>query len=332
MTRPVLQDAWGRTIDYLRLSVTDRCDLRCVYCVGARRTFLPREEILRLEELDRLATAFVHLGVRRLRLTGGEPLVRAGVLELVHALGRHLRSGALSELTLTTNGTFLAGAAPALAAAGVRRVNVSLDSLDPGTYRQITRGGDLGAVLGGIRAAQRAGLAVKLNAVVLRHGNVDELPRLVAWAHASGLDVSLIEAMPLGAAPGDAARRFVPLDEVRATLERRWTLVPDTHRSAGPSRYVRVLETGGRVGFITPLSHRFCASCNRVRVTCTGTMHPCLGLEDRVELRELLRRSPDDGPLLDAIREGVARKRAHHAFLSPGRCAAPSRPMAVTGG
>ncbi len=329
---PRLVDPFGRAIEYLRLSVTDRCDLRCVYCMAARPRFVARGEMLSLEELERVAAAFVALGVRQVRITGGEPLARRGVLELVGRLARHLRGGALSELTLTTNGTLLEGAAPALATAGVRRVNVSLDSLDPEVYRRMTRGGHLPATLRGIDAAAAAGLRIKLNAVVLRGENEPEVPALVRWAHARGFDLSLIEAMPLGAAGADHARRFVSLADVRGELERRFTLLPEPRRTLGPARFYRVAETGGRLGFITPLSERFCEACNRVRVTCTGMLHLCVGREDRVDLREPLRRSADDGPLLQAIREGVARKPERHRFRVGDRGGGAARSMAMTGG
>jgi GTP 3',8-cyclase len=329
---PPLVDPCGRAITYARLSVTDRCDLRCVYCMSTRPRFLPRQDLLSLEELDRLVGALVGLGVSRLRLTGGEPLVRHGVLGLVERLGRHLRSGALAELALTTNGTLLAGAAAALARAGVRRVNVSLDSLEAEVYRRVTRRGELPPVLAGIEAATAAGLEVKLNVVVLRDENEAELPGLVRWAHARGCAVSLIEVMPVGEIGADRQAQFVSLAAVRAGLERQLTLLPEARQTPGPSRYFRVLETGGTLGFITPLSHRFCEACNRVRITCTGILHPCLGSEDGVDLRTPLRGSADDGPLVAAIRQGVARKPPGHAFaIGPGPAAA-ERAMSVTGG
>ncbi len=328
---PALADPFGRRITYARLSVTDRCNLRCTYCMAARQRFLPRDEVLSIEELDRLAAALVAAGVTHLRITGGEPLVRRGVLDLVDRLGRHVRSGALAELTLTTNGTLLEGAAEALVAAGVRRVNVSLDSLDPEVYRRVTRRGDLEAALRGVEAAVAAGLEVKLNAVALRGENARELPDLVAWAHARGLGLSFIEVMPLGEVGADRAGQYLPMASVRAELERRFTLLPETRQTPGPSRYFRVLETGGSLGLITPISHAFCASCNRIRITCTGMLHPCLGSEAQVDLRTPLRASGDDGPLLRAIRDGVARKPAGHTFAAGGRPAS-SRPMSLTGG
>jgi cyclic pyranopterin phosphate synthase len=327
-----LVDPFGRVIDYLRLSVTDRCDLRCTYCMAARPRFVPRREVLSLEELERLAGVFVSLGVRRVRVTGGEPLVRAGVLELLERLARHVRGGALDELTLTTNGTRLEAAAAALARAGIRRVNVSLDSLDPDVYRCVTRGGDLGAVLRGVDAAAAAGLLVKLNAVVLQGENREHVPALVRWAHARGLELSLIEAMPLGAMAPDHARRFVSLPEVRRTLAPELTLVPEPRHGPGPARFFRVLETGGRLGFIAPLSEGFCATCNRVRVTCTGMLHPCIGSADPVDLRGPIRSSTADGPVVDAILEGVSFKPLRHQFRIGDFSTAVARPMSMTGG
>jgi len=327
-----LLDPCGRAITYARLSITDRCDLRCVYCMADRTRFLPRRELLTLEELERLAGALVGLGITRLRLTGGEPLLRRGALDLVARLGRHLRSGALSELSLTTNGTLLAGAAEALARSGVRRVNVSLDSLDADVYRRVTRRGQLPPVLAGIDAAAAAGLEVKLNVVVLRGVNAGELPGLIRWAHARGHGLSLIEVMPVGEIGADRTAQFVSLAAIRAGLERQFTLLPQARQTPGPSRYFRVLETGGTLGFIAPLSHRFCEGCNRIRITCTGRLHPCLGSEAGVDLRPPLRGASDDGPLLQAIRQGVARKPAGHSFAIARGPAAAARPMSVTGG
>ncbi|MFD1192369.1 GTP 3',8-cyclase MoaA, partial [Phenylobacterium conjunctum] len=255
--RPALIDGFGRTVTYLRVSVTDRCDLRCVYCMAEHMTFLPKKEVLTLEELDRIASAFVGLGVRKLRITGGEPLVRKGVMDLIGSLGRHLRSGALDELTLTTNGTRLAEFAKGLAEAGVRRVNVSLDTLKPELFRTLTRGGQLAQVIAGIDAAQAAGLKVKINAVALKDDNADELPELITWAHGRGCDMTLIEAMPLGEIEVDRTDQFLSLKDVRRELESFWTLSDIDHQTGGPARYVRVAETGGRLGFITPLSHNF---------------------------------------------------------------------------
>ena len=330
-----LVDPFGRSIDYLRVSVTDRCDLRCVYCMTERQTFLPKAEVLSLDELDRLCSAFIALGTRKLRLTGGEPLMRKGFMELVNGLSRHLRSGALDELTLTTNGTHLAEHAEGLAKAGVRRLNVSIDSLDTAIFRRITRGGDLNRVLEGVRAAQSAGLKVKINTVALKNDNAHDLPAIIDWAHGRDLDITLIETMPLGEIEEDRTDQYLPLSHVRADLESFWTLEPLADRTSGPSRYVWVEETAGRLGFITPLSHNFCESCNRVRVTCTGALFMCLGQDDQADLRAPLRAHPgDDAPLLDAIREAMDRKPKGHDFVIERRGAAPAvaRPMSMTGG
>jgi cyclic pyranopterin phosphate synthase len=330
--RPLI-DGFGRTVSYLRVSVTDRCDLRCVYCMAEHMTFLPKAEVLTLEELDRIASAFVGLGVRKLRLTGGEPLVRKGMMDLIARLSRHLRSGALDELTLTTNGTRLAQFAGELARHGVRRVNVSMDTLDPARFRRLTRGGDLAKVIGGIEAAQAAGLAVKINAVALKDDNAAELPELIAWAHRRGCDMTLIEAMPLGEIEVDRTDQFLSLKDVRAQLESFWTLTDIAHRTGGPARYVRVEETGGRLGFITPLSHNFCESCNRVRLTCTGVLHTCLGRDDASDLRAVIRAGASDADLAHAIRLAVDAKPQGHDFRIE-RAAAPAvaRHMSTTGG
>jgi cyclic pyranopterin phosphate synthase len=332
--RPSLIDGFGRPVTYLRLSVTDRCDLRCVYCMAEHMTFLPKAEVLTLEELDRIASAFVALGVRKLRITGGEPLVRKGVMDLIERLARHLDSGALDELTLTTNATRLAEFASRLADAGVRRVNVSLDTLKPDLFRRLTRGGDLGKVLAGIDAAQAAGLAVKLNAVALKSDNAAELPDLIAWAHGRGCDVTLIETMPLGEVEADRTDQFLSLAVLRETLESFWTLRDLAVSTGGPARYVRVAETGGRLGFITPLSHNFCEACNRVRLTCTGTLHTCLGREDASDLRAVIRAGGGgDAALAHAIRGAVEAKPQGHDFRI-GRAATPAvaRHMSTTGG
>jgi len=331
--RPALIDGFGRTVTYLRVSVTDRCDLRCVYCMAEHMTFLPKKEVLTLEELDRIASAFVGLGVRKLRITGGEPLVRKGVMDLIGSLGRHLRSGALDELTLTTNGTRLAEFAKGLAEAGVRRVNVSLDTLKPELFRTLTRGGQLAQVIAGIDAAQAAGLKVKINAVALKDDNADELPELITWAHGRGCDMTLIEAMPLGEIEVDRTDQFLSLKDVRRELESFWTLSDIDHQTGGPARYVRVAETGGRLGFITPLSHNFCEACNRVRLTCTGTLHTCLGREDASDLRAVIRAGASDADLVDAIRLAVDAKPQGHDFQI-ARAAAPAvaRHMSTTGG
>ena len=331
---PVLIDGSGRRIDYVRVSVTDRCDLRCSYCMPRQMTFLPRAEVLSLEELDRLCALLVRMGMRKLRLTGGEPLVRRGVLDLVADLSRHLRTGALRELTLTTNGTRLADAAEALARSGVKRVNVSLDTLDPDRYRGLTRGGNLGRVMSGLDAASEAGLKVKINTVALKADNLAELPDLLAWAHGRGFDLTLIETMPLGAVEEDRTDQYVSLATVRETLAAVWTLAPEVHSTGGPARYFRVAETGGWLGLITPLSHTFCESCNRVRVTCTGVLHTCLGRDDAADLRTLLRTFPDDdGPAEAAVLEALARKPKSHDFvIARGRGPAVMRHMSTTGG
>jgi cyclic pyranopterin phosphate synthase len=328
-----LVDGFGRTVTYLRVSVTDRCDLRCVYCMAEKMTFLPKAEVLTLEELDRLSSAFIGLGVRKLRLTGGEPLVRKGFMGLVESLSRHLRSGALDELTLTTNGTQLARFAGDLARHGVQRINVSLDTLKPALFRTLTRGGDVAAVIAGVDAAQAAGIAVKINAVALRHDNAAEIPALIQWAHARGLDMTLIETMPLGEVEADRTDQYLSLGEVRRELASYWTLTDLPLNTGGPARYVRVEETGGRLGFITPLSHNFCEACNRVRLTCTGTLHTCLGREDASDLRAVLRAGASDAELVDAIRLAVDAKPRGHDFQI-ARAAAPAtrRHMSTTGG
>ena len=328
-----LIDGFGRTVSYLRVSVTDRCDLRCVYCMSEHMTFLPKAEVLTLEELDRIASAFVALGTRKLRITGGEPLVRKGVMGLFENLSRHLKSGALDELTLTTNGTRLEEFAADLARVGVRRVNVSMDTLDPAKFRVLTRGGQLPKVIAGIDAALAAGLSVKINAVALKDDNAAELPDLIAWAHARGCDMTLIEAMPLGEIEVDRTDQFLSLKDVRQGLESFWTLNETAHRTGGPARYVRVEETGGRLGFITPLSHNFCESCNRVRLTCTGTLHTCLGREDASDLRAVIRAGADDAGLVHAIRLAIDAKPQGHDFHIE-RAAAPAvaRHMSTTGG
>ena len=330
---PPLIDPFGRRIAYLRVSVTDRCDFRCVYCMSEDMNFLPRRDVLSLEELDRLCSAFIGLGARKIRITGGEPLVRRNVMSLFHGLKRHLASGALDEVTLTTNGSQLARFAGELADCGVKRINVSLDTLDPEKFRAVTRWGDLGVVLKGIDAAAAAGLAIKLNAVALKGFNDGEARSLIDWAHGRGFDITFIEVMPLGAMERDRADQFLPLTELRADLERSLTLTPSAHSTGGPARYYDVRETGGRLGFITPLTHNFCESCNRVRVTCTGTLYMCLGQEDAADLREPLRRSESDAALIAAIRAAIARKPKGHDFVI-ARAAAPAvqRHMSATGG
>jgi cyclic pyranopterin phosphate synthase len=332
-SRPRLVDGFGRAVTYLRVSVTDRCDLRCVYCMAEHMTFLPKAQVLTLEELERLASAFIDLGVRKIRITGGEPLVRKGVMGLFSALSHRLATGDLDELTLTTNGTRLETFAGELAAAGVQRVNVSLDTLDPEVFRRLTRGGDLAQVLRGLEAAKGAGLAVKINAVALRDDNAAELPNLIAWAHGQGFDATLIEAMPMGDIDVDRSDQFLSLRQVRDHLESFWTLTDLDLTTGGPARYVRVAETGGRLGFITPLSHNFCELCNRVRLTCTGTLHTCLGREDASDLRAVLRAGASDTELREAIRAAVDAKPEGHDFrIDRNAPPAVQRHMSTTGG
>ncbi len=334
LAAPALVDPFGRAISYLRVSVTDRCDLRCVYCMSEDMTFLPRRDLLTLEELDRVCSVFVARGVRKLRITGGEPLVRRNIMNLFRSLSRHLESGALDELTLTTNGSQLARHAAELAACGVRRVNVSLDTLDAAKFRSITRWGDIAQVMAGIDAARAAGLAVKINAVALKGVNEDEIEDLVGWAHGRGLDLTLIEVMPLGEIGPARVDQYLPLSVVRARLMGRFTLGDSPHRTGGPARYVTVRETGGRLGFITPMTHNFCESCNRVRLTCTGTLYMCLGQEDAADLRAPLRASESDGPVAQAIEAAIARKPKGHDFVIDRRHRQPAvgRHMSVTGG
>ena len=328
-------DPFGRHISYLRVSVTDRCDFRCVYCMAEEMSFLPKRELLTLEELDRVCGAFVRLGVRKLRLTGGEPLVRRDIMTLFRSLGRHLDSGALDELTLTTNGSQLARYADGLRECGVRRVNVSLDTLDSTKFAEITRRGRLDQVLAGLDAAKRVGLQVKINTVALRGVNEDELDDLVAWCGDQGFDLVVIEVMPMGDIGGEnRLEQYLPLSLVRARLQRRWTLDDSDYRTGGPARYATVRETGGRLGFITPLTHNFCESCNRVRLTCTGTLYMCLGQEDAADLRTPVRQSESDEPLEHAIHEAISRKPKGHDFIIDRRHQRPAiaRHMSVTGG
>lgn len=332
-TTPMI-DPFGRSITYLRVSVTDRCDFRCVYCMAEDMTFLPKRDVLSLEELDRLCSAFIAKGVRRLRLTGGEPLVRRNIMSLVRSLGRHIESGHLDELTLTTNGSQLSRFAAELADAGVRRINVSIDTLDPVRFRAITRWGDLAKVLEGLDAAQAAGLQVKINAVALQGVNEHEIDDLMRFAHGRGMDLTLIETMPLGEIEGDRTDQYLPLSTVRARLEQNWTLNEIPYKTGGPARYVEVAETGGRLGFITPLTHNFCETCNRVRVTCTGTLFMCLGQEDATDLRAPLRASESDGLLSAAIDEAIGRKPKGHDFVIDREHRRPAirRHMSMTGG
>jgi cyclic pyranopterin phosphate synthase len=327
-------DPFGRSITYLRVSVTDRCDFRCTYCMAEDMAFLPKKDLLSLEELDRLCTVFVEKGVRKLRLTGGEPLVRKNVMHLIRQLSRHLASGALDELTLTTNGSQLAKHAAELADCGVRRINVSVDTLDPAKFRQITRWGDLGKVMQGLDAAQAAGLKIKINAVALKDFNEDEIPELMRWAHGRGMDLTLIETMPLGEIDIDRTDQYLPLSQVRRDLSRAFTLNDIPYKTGGPARYVEVAETGGRLGFITPLTHNFCESCNRVRLTCTGTLYMCLGQEDAADLRAPLRASEGNELLSEAIDRAIGHKPKGHDFVIDRRAARPavSRHMSVTGG
>ena len=329
-----LIDPFGRRVDYVRISVTDRCNLRCTYCMSEHMEFLPKADLLTLEELDRICSIFVRRGVRRLRLTGGEPLMRRGIMGLVNRLSRHLDSGALKELTLTTNGVRLKEFAKDLVAAGVRRINVSLDSLDRATFARIARADKLTDVLSGIAAAQAAGLQVKINAVALKHDNAKDLPQIIQWAHAGGMDITLIETMPLGEIDQDRTDQFLSLTAVRQEFESYWTLADLPERTGGPARYVRVAETGGKLGFITPLTHNFCESCSRVRLTCTGTLFMCLGQEASVDLRAPLRDSADDAPLNAAIDRAVAAKPKAHDFVLPVPGAKPAlaRHMSMTGG
>ena len=331
---PALVDPYGRTISYLRVSATDRCDFRCVYCMSEDMNFLPKRDVLSLEELDRLCSAFVALGTRKLRITGGEPLVRRDIMRLFRSLSRHLASGALEEMTLTTNGSQLERFADELVDCGVRRVNVSLDTLDAAKFQAITRWGDLGKVLAGVDRAQAAGLAVKLNVVALKGVNDDEAPAMIRWAHARGFEITFIEVMPLGEIGSQRIDQYLPLSQLRTDLAAHFTLSPSDHASGGPARYFDVKETGGRLGFITPLSHNFCEGCNRVRVTCTGTLYMCLGQEDAADLRAALRQSESDIRLAAAIRAAISRKPKGHDFIidRTTRRPAVSRHMSVTGG
>lgn len=334
MTAPLI-DPFARAIRYLRVSVTDRCDLRCVYCMAETMTFLPRKDLLTLEELERLCGAFIRMGVQKLRITGGEPLVRRDVMALMRGLGDRVKAGALEELTLTTNGTQLARHAQDLAEAGVRRINVSLDSLDPAVFAKVTRGGKLAQVLEGLDAAKAAGLRVKINVVALKGVNDRDLHDMVRWAGREGFDLAFIEVMPLGELGGlERVDQYWPLTELRRELETRWTLRDSAYRSGGPARYVEVAETGRRIGFITPLTHNFCESCNRVRLTCTGRLYMCLGQEDSADLRRPLREGASDAELEQAVRAAIARKPKGHDFIYERRGQAPAlaRHMSVTGG
>jgi len=327
-------DPFGRAITYLRVSVTDRCDLRCVYCMAEDMSFLPKAEVLSLEELDRLCAAFIRLGTTKIRLTGGEPLVRRDVLTLVRAIGERLGAGGLRELTLTTNGTQLARHAEGLYAAGVRRVNVSLDTLDAARFAAITRWGRIDKTLDGIFAAKAAGLAVKINAVAMRDVNEHEFDDMLAWCGEHGFDLCLIETMPMGEIDAQRVDQYLPLSLVRARLRKRWTLEDTDYRTGGPARYYTVAETGRRIGFITPMTHNFCESCNRVRLTCTGTLYMCLGQDDSADFRRVLRAGSSDDELDAAIVAAIARKPKGHDFIIDRRDDRPAvaRHMSVTGG
>ncbi len=328
-------DPFGRSISYLRVSVTDRCDFRCVYCMSEDMAFLPKAEILTLEELDRLSSAFIRLGVKKLRLTGGEPLVRRNIMHLFRGLGRHLETGALEELTLTTNGSQLVKYAQELKDAGVKRINVSLDTLDAAKFKAITRWGRFEQVMSSIEAAKAAGLQIKLNAVALKGVNDDEFDRMIAWCGEEGFDLTLIEVMPLGeVGSGTRVDQYLPLSMVRSDLRKRWTLDESDYKTGGPARYYTVRETGGQLGLITPMTHNFCESCNRVRLTCTGTLYMCLGQEDAADLRAPLRASESDAPVEAAIRAAIDRKPKGHDFIIDRRHDGPSvsRHMSVTGG
>ena len=332
--RAPLIDPFGRHINYIRVSVTDRCDFRCVYCMAEDMEFLPRRDLLTLEELDRLCSAFIARGTRKIRLTGGEPLVRRDLMRLVRSLSRHLDSGDLHELTLTTNGSQLLRFAGELASAGVRRINVSMDSRDPETFRSITRRGDLGVVMKGLDAAQAAGLAVKINMVALKGVNDHEIPSMLEWAHGRGMDLTLIEVMPMGEIGEDRIDQYLPLSQVRANLMDSYRLTDLAFKTSGPARYVKVEETGGRLGFITPMTHNFCESCNRVRVTCTGTLYMCLGQDDAADLRTALRAAPTNDLLDETITKAIARKPKGHDFIIDREANRPAvgRHMSVTGG
>ena len=330
----MLVDPFDRKITYIRVSVTDRCDFRCVYCMSENMTFLPKKDLLTLEELDRLCGAFVDLGVRKIRLTGGEPLVRRNIMWLIRAIGERIGDEGLEELTITTNGSQLSRFAGELVDAGVRRINVSLDTLDAEKFRAVTRWGRYEQVLQGIEDAKAAGLQIKINTVALKNFNDDEFDRLIGWCGAEGFDLTMIETMPLGDIDGDRTDQYLPLSVVRGNLQKNWTLEDIDYKTGGPARYVQVAETGGRLGFITPMSHNFCESCNRVRVTCTGTMYMCLGQDDDVDLRSPLRASESNELLAQAIENGIARKPKGHDFVIDRRRKRPAvkRHMSVTGG
>ena len=328
-----LIDPFGRAVTYIRVSVTDRCDFRCVYCMSEDMNFLPKRDLLSLEELDRLCSTFVGLGTKKIRVTGGEPLVRKGIMTLIERLSRHIAAGDLDELTLTTNGTQLVPVAAELARLGVKRINVSLDTLKPDLFRTLTRGGDLSKVLAGVDAAQAAGMAVKINAVALKGDNAAEIPDLIRWAHGRGADMTLIVTLPLGETGVDRVDQFLSLETVRQELSSYWTLTDLPLQTGGPARYVRVEETGGRLGFITPMTHNFCENCNRVRLTCTGVLHTCLGREDERDLRAVIRAGAGPAELEAAIRLAISGKPKGHDFhIERGAAPALARHMSRTGG
>ena len=331
---PVIVDPFGRMVDYLRVSVTDRCDLRCVYCMSENMTFLPRKDLLTLEELDRLCTVFVEKGVKRIRLTGGEPLVRRGIMDFIGKFSRHLKSGALDELTITTNGTQLAKYADQLADFGVKRLNVSLDTLVADRFKSVTRWGDLSRVLKGIEAAHKAGLKIKINMVAVKGFNETEIIPMMKWCHDQGMDLTMIETMPLGEIEHDRNDQFISVSDISKMLQQDYTLTDIPYKTGGPARYVKVEETGGRLGFITPMSHNFCETCNRVRLTCTGILYMCLGQDDAADLRAPLRQSADNTLVHNAINEAISRKPKGHDFLIDRDNTKPavSRHMSTTGG
>lgn len=331
---PPMIDPFGRAINYLRVSVTDRCDFRCTYCMSENMTFLPKKDLLTLEELDRLCTVFVEKGVKRLRLTGGEPLVRKNIMHFIRSLSRHLQSGQLDEITITTNGSQLSRFADELADCGVRRINVSLDTLDAEKFRHITRWGDIDRVHAGLEAARRAGLKIKINTVALKGFNDVEIPEIMRWAHGLGMDMTVIETMPMGEIDEDRTDNYLPLSLLRAQLAQQFTMQEIPYKTGGPARYVEIEQTGGRLGFITPMTHNFCESCNRVRLTCTGTLYMCLGQDDAADLRKPLRDSEGNELLAAAIDNAILRKPKGHDFIIDRRSSKPAvaRHMSVTGG
>ena len=332
--KPDLVDPFGRKISYLRVSVTDRCDLRCVYCMPERMTFLPRKDVLTLEELERLIGAFMQHGVRKVRLTGGEPLVRKGIMTLVHSLGEQVGSGHLDEVTLTTNGTQLETFAGDLAQAGVKRINLSLDTLDAARFERITRRNQLSDVLRGIDAAQKEGMSIKINTVAMKEENAAEIPSMIEWAHSRGMDMTLIEVMPMGDIDEDRIDQYLPLTAMRDRLEQQWALEPIGLRTGGPARYVKIKETGGRLGFISPLTNNFCDDCNRVRLTCTGRIYMCLGQNENADFLKLMRDGANDTELGAAIEAAISRKPKGHDFEinKRGETPAVARTMSSTGG